>query len=396
MIHKENCMKIIFCRWNSICENGITTAMQRLGYEILPLDRRFTSVDYDKEYLLALSQLILTNPDVDCIFSVNFMPIIARVCNTLHKPYYSWIVDSPCFQLYSETLRYPTNRVFLFDRAQYHKFAQQNPTCIFHFPLGCDIPLYDSIKITQEDHVMYDCDVSFVGSLYTEKCIYNNIEKNLPDYIRGFAEGLIHAQMQVYGYNFLEDAISEEFANAFKKYADWIPLKEDYREDTVGIVADTYIGQKCTEQERIKTFQAVGSRFSMDLWTQSDTSQLPMVRVRGAADSTTMMPKIIRCSKINLNLTNRPIKTGLPLRIFDILGCGGFLISNYQAEIPEYFTPDHDLVLYESIDDLLDKIDYYLKHDDQRRQIAKNGHQKVREFYSYEKRLKKMFAYPEN
>ena len=391
----EQQMKIIFCRWNSICEVGITTALERLGHEIIPLDRRFTSVDYDKEYLLALSQVILTNPDADLVFSVNFMPIIARVCDSLHKLYYSWIVDSPCFQLYSETLRFQTNRVFLFDHAQYLKFSGQNPACIFYFPLGCDMPLYETITVNDKDHAMFDCDVSFVGSLYSEKCIYNNIEKDLPDYIRGYAEGLIHAQMQVYGYNFLEDVITEDFARAFKQYADWLPLQADYEEDLVGIVADTYIGQKCTEQERIKTFQAIGSHFSLDLWTQSDTSMLPMVHVRGAADSRTMMPKIIKCSKINLNLTNRPIKTGLPLRIFDILGCGGFLISNYQAEIPQYFVPDQDLVLYESVDDLLSKIAYYLKHDEERDKIAQSGYQKVKEHYSYEKRLQKMFAeYP--
>ena len=74
----------------------------------------------------------------------------------------------------------------------------------------------------------------------------------------------------------------------------------------------------------------------MDLWTLSDTSMLPNVNVRGGADSNNMMPQIIKCSKINLNMTNYPIKTGLPLRIFDLMGAGGFVISNYQAEIPEY------------------------------------------------------------
>ena len=41
--------------------------------------------------------------------------------------------------------------------------------------------------------------------------------------------------------------------------------------------------------------------------------------------------------KIYLNMTIKPIQTGLPLRIFDIMGCGGFLMTNYQAELPEYF-----------------------------------------------------------
>lgn len=385
-------MKIIFCRWNSICESGITKALQNLGHNVICLDQRFSSVDYDKKYLLDLSQIIMNHLDVDIIFSVNFMPIIARVCYTLHKKYVSWIVDSPCFQLYSETLKYDTNRVFLFDQSQYQKFSKVNPGCIFYFPLGCDLSKWDSVVLSKEDHQQYDCDVSFVGSLYSEKCMYNVIENELPDYIRGYAQGLMEAQMQVYGYYFLDDVITEEWAKEFKKYADWNPLEADYDEDVVGIVSETYLGQKCTEQERIRTFQEIGKRYQMDLWTQSDASMLPMVRVRGAADSDEMMPKIIKCSKINLNLTNRPIKTGLPLRIFDIMGCGGFLISNYQAEIPMYFVPDKDIVLFESIPDLIDKISFYLSHEDRRREIAENGYKKVKEQFTYEIRLKQMLS----
>ena len=135
---------------------------------------------------------------------------------------------------------------------------------------------------------------------------------------------------------------------------------------------------------------AISEHFKMDLWTLSDTTPIPKVNNRGGADSNTMMPKIIKCSKINLNLTNRPIKTGLPLRIFDIMGAGGFLISNYQAEIPELFVPGEDIVLYDSIPDLLSKIEYYLAHDEERKAIAKNGYEKVKACHTYDIRLKEM------
>ena len=384
-------MKIIFCRWKSICEDGITNAIKRLGHTLVALDRKFNSVDYDKEYLQVLVNLVQANPDATCVLSVNFQPIIARACKVLKIPYLSWTVDCPSFQLYSQTVAYPTNRIFLLDRMQTAKFSPLNPDNIFHLPLGCDLDTWDSVKLTEEDHKMYDCDISFVGSLYSEKCKYNGIVDNLSDYTKGYVDGLINAQLNVYGYNFLEDSISDEWAEDFKKQANWIPLAEDYIEDVRGIVADTYIGYKCTEQERIKTLNAISEHFNMDLWTLSDTSMIPKINNRGGADSEHMMPKIIKCSKINLNMTNRPIKTGLPLRIFDLMGAGGFVISNYQAEIPEHFIPGEDIVLYESIPDLLNKIDYYLAHDDERIQIAKNGYEKVKQAHTYDIRLQQMF-----
>ena len=383
-------MKIVFCRWKSICEQGITNAINRLGYTLVPFDRMFESVDYDKNYLEALAKLLQNNRDTDCVFSVNFQPIIARTCKVFRIPYISWTVDCPQFQLYSKTIDYPTNRIFLFDRMQYERFAPYNPDCIFYMPLGCDLDTWDSIKLTVQDHKNYDCDVSFVGSLYSEKTRYNGIEKNLPEYMRGYVDGLIDAQLNVYGYNFIEDSISDKWAQEFKKYADWIPLAEDYREDTKGIVADTYIGYKCTEQERIRLLTAVSERFNTHLWTLSDASKIPKIHNRGGADSNNMMPHIIKCSKINLNMTNKPIKTGLPLRIFDLMGAGGFVISNYQAEIPEYFEIDKEIVLYESIPDLINKIDYYLTHDDETKQIAKNGHDRIKKEHTYDIRIPAM------
>lgn len=384
-------MKVIFCRWKSICEVGIDNALKRLGFDVVYMNRAFKSVDYDEEYLKELAALIQQTKDVLCVFSVNFQPIIARTCKVFKLPYLSWTVDCPSFQLYSETIRYETNRIFVLDRMQHDKFSPMNPDCIFHLPMGCDVPTWDNVRVTAEEHKRYDCDISFVGSLYSEKCRYNEIEKDLPDYIRGYVDGLINAQLNVYGYNFIEDSISDDFAEEFKKYAAWEPLGEDYAEDIKGIVADTYIGYKCTEQERIRTLAAISEYFDMDLWTLSDTSMLPKVHNHGGADSNTMMPQIIKCSKINLNMTNRPIKTGLPLRIFDLMGAGGFVISNYQAEIPEIFIPDEDIVLYDSIPDLLNKIGYYLEHDEERKQIAKNGYEKVKMCHSYDIRLAQMF-----
>ena len=89
------------------------------------------------------------------------------------------------------------------------------------------------------------------------------------------------------------------------------------------------------------------------------------------------MPKVFKCSKINLNLTAKGIQSGASLRIFDVLGCGGFLLSNYQSELP----------LFDSEADLLDKISYYLHHEDERREIAANGYQRIRQEYSYQARL---------
>ena len=48
-------------------------------------------------------------------------------------------------------------------------------------------------------------------------------------------------------------------------------------------------------------------------------------------------------------------------------------------------------MLYESHDDLMDKCNYYLVHDAERRQIAANGYGKVKEFHNFEVRFNEIF-----
>lgn len=155
-------------------------------------------------------------------------------------------------------------------------------------------------------------------------------------------------------------------------------------------MAHLYLGNKVTEQERLRLLKRVSEEYNLDLYTGSDISLLPEANFRGLAKTMTEMPKIFHLSKINLNFTSKPIRTGLPLRIWDILGAGGFVLTNFQTEIPEYFEIGRDLETYASEEELMQKISYYLEHEDERMEIARNGYQKAKEQYSLEMRVKQI------
>ena len=74
------------------------------------------------------------------------------------------------------------------------------------------------------------------------------------------------------------------------------------------------------------------------------------------------------------------------------MGSGGFLLSNYQADFLDLFVPGEDFVYYKSKGDLLQKVDYYLKHDEERKAIARNGHDKIVAKHTYRHRIKEMFS----
>ena len=384
-------MEILIYRYNSICEPDIIQVFESFGLTVHQEKAEMTDKGVTPAQCAATVTEWILSHKLSFVFSINFYPAISYTCNRFKVPYVCWSVDSPVAELFSNSLKNEWNRIFLFDKAQYEFFHPYNPEHIYYLPLATNVKRWEDVILgmSEEDFIKYDSDVTFVGSLYSEKCKYDRLK--LSDYANGYVNGLIQAQMQVFGYNFIYDTLPE---SVIREIADADP--EFYKGQDVFLDTDRYlaahqyIGMKLANVERVSILSALSKRFNVSLYTRSDTSCLPDIHAKGSANTLTEMPKIFHASKINLNMTMRPIETGLSLRIWDVLGCGGFLISNYQAEIPEYFEIGKDLEVYESTEDLINKIDYYLRHDEERMEIAINGYEKVAKYHTYEVRLAEM------
>lgn len=384
-------MEILFYRYNSICEPDILQVFTNFGITVhteeLEMHNKQAS---PRECAEKVSGWIL-NHSLAFVFSVNFFPSVSYTCEKWKVPYVCWSVDSPVPELFSNALKNTYNRIFLFDKAQYNFFSPVNPERIFYLPLATNVKRWEKVilDMTEEDYAAYGADVSFVGSLYTEKCKYDTL--TLSEHTRGFVDGLMEAQLKVFGCNFipetLTDAVIREISEAD---AAFYQSNDVYADMTRYLVAHQYIGMKLAAVERERTLNRLANHFSVTLYTRSDTSRLPSVHSKGGVSTLTEMPKVFQASKINLNMTMRPIETGLSLRIWDILGCGGFLLTNYQAEIPDYFEIGRDLETYESLEELEEKVHYYLSHEEERVEIAINGYEKVAKYHTYEIRLSQM------
>lgn len=384
-------MNILFYRYGSICEPDIIASFKHLGFNITEDTREV----YNKQLLPSdcikgLNEL-LKQDTYSFIFSINFFPSVSDVCNIWGIPYLCLIVDSPVLELFSTSLANSCNKVFLFDRQLYNDFHHINPDGIFHIPLATNVRdnYATATMASAADRARFSSDISFIGSLYSEKCLYNQI--TLPEKMSGYVDGLIEAQLLVYGYNFIEECVTPELIEAFCKVRPkLINFPDSMKVDTKAVIAQHIISVKVAEQERLRYLKALSEHFNVDLYTGSDTYSMPLIHNRGFAKTNTEMPIIFHQSKINLNLTAKSIRSGLSLRIFDVLGCEGFLITNYQAELPEHFNIGEDLEAYTSLDDLMGKCEYYLSHDKERREIAHNGFEKVKKYHTYDIRLTQM------
>lgn len=388
-------MEILFYRYNSICEPDILQTFKSFGITVHTEELEMHDKGVTPQTCSArVAEWILSHP-LSFVFSINFFPAISYTCEHFHIPYVCWSVDSPVPELFSNALKNRCNRIFLFDKAQYDFFSPYNPSGIFYLPLATNVKRWEQVvlSMTEDDYTRYGADVSFVGSLYTEKCKYDTLvsQNILSQYTRGFVDGLLEAQFHVYGYNFIYDNLTDR---VIREIADADPQfyhgTDTFMDTDRYLVAHQYLGMKLAAVERQRTLAALSEKFSVALYTRSDVSALPHVQARGGVSTLTEMPKVFQASRINLNITMRPIETGLSLRVWDVLGCGGFLLTNYQAELPSYFEIGKDLDAYESQEELMEKVQYYLSHEEERVEIAIHGYEKTARLYSYENRLAEM------
>ncbi|MCR5735843.1 MAG: glycosyltransferase [Lachnospiraceae bacterium] len=391
----------VIYRYNSICEPDIKEGFERMGISVVEI----TEEMHDKSILPSrrvqlVDQAINTYSPL-FVFSVNFFPDISDICSIHGTFYLCQTVDSPVMQLFSESIKHETNRIFLFDRAQYLRFHGYNEQNIFHLPLAANVRRYDSVTsgITEDDRKHFSCDISFVGSLYSEKCELNRI--TLSDDANRCIDALIDEQKKIYGDNFLEEKLREYSGDrdnsVISELKEKLPaifkFDKPVEQTDLYIAAHYLIGYKLAETERIETLNALAEKYAVTLFTRSDTTPLKGVILRDGVSTHTEMPKIFHLSRINLNMTVRPIISGLPLRIFDIMGCGGFVMSNHQDEIADLFEIGKEIETYKSLDELIDKCGYYLSHEAERGKIARKGYEKVCEKHTWDQRLKEMIRY---
>jgi spore maturation protein CgeB len=288
--------------------------------------------------------------------------------------------------LYSYTIINSCNHVFIFDKALYYSLKKEGIDTVYYTPLAVNVNRLDKMIVNEKNNNIFASDISFIGSMYNEKHnLYERMEEKLDDYTKGYLEGIMAAQLKVYGYFFIEEMLAPVIEN-MKKALHFEPNKDGV-ETSEYVYANYFIARRLAQLERQNLLLEVSNRFNTKLYTYNPTPKIPNIINMGPVHYLENMPFIFKTSKINLNISLRSIQTGIPLRALDIMGAGGFLLTNFQADFLEHFVPNEDFVFFESEEDLINKCNYYLEHEEERNRIALNGYNKVKKFHNYETRL---------
>jgi hypothetical protein len=92
-------------------------------------------------------------------------------------------------------------------------------------------------------------------------------------------------------------------------------------------------------------------------------------------------------SKVCFNIS---MTDDINMRTFEIMSTGSFCLTNWIPTIEDLFEDGKHLVLYRSLDEMIDKARYYIDHDEEREKIAQAGYEEVRAKHTILHRVKTM------
>ncbi len=117
----------------------------------------------------------------------------------------------------------------------------------------------------------------------------------------------------------------------------------------------------------------------------------PMLKfATGEAVYTRDKAACFNASKIVLNTLFPMEFGGLNARAFELAGCGGFQLITHSEAVSRHFEIGKEIETFRNLDELRDKVCYYLEHDDERRAIADAGRRRAHSEHTYKHRLQEM------
>ena len=380
-------MKLLIYHWNSYLQYDISEICKEKNISFCTFQWRFEDKHRDEKFSKWFSETIQTG-EYGALLSVNYYPVLSDACMEKGLKYIAWCYDNPLnVERIEETLGNPVNYVFLFDKIQFWQYAKKGFETVYHLPLGVNRTRLMKLKVKEGDYAKYAAEVSFVGNLY--QSLLHELMEPMDDYTKGYLKALMNVQSQIYGEYIFDKTISEELIDNINKQ--YLKQNPDTRLRLSKPALTFAMASEITRNERLILLNLCGKRFDTKFYSYDDSTLIKNVTKCRPIDYVWEMPLVFACFKVSLNPSLRIIQTGIPLRAFDIMGAGGFLISNYQEELVEYYENGTDMVIYESLGDAIEKIQFYLNHEDIRCKIAESGRKKTLEEHSLQECMEKIF-----
>lgn len=151
-------------------------------------------------------------------------------------------------------------------------------------------------------------------------------------------------------------------------------------------------------KERMRLMAALAETGLIEFWVSLDNMDKAAVpaAIRQAAHPPVYgleMYDVYRRARIALNVhaeVSGPYAS--IFRLFEITGAGAMLLTDDLPNLPDLFQPGVEAITFSSVQDCVDKLIYYLEHEDERAEVARRGQKRTLAEHCFEHRIPRLMA----
>ncbi len=151
-----------------------------------------------------------------------------------------------------------------------------------------------------------------------------------------------------------------------------------------------FLTQKASALHRIEFLKMIHGDIHFKLFGDEGWKEIfPESPYCGPVDYGMELVNVYNASKINLGLCSYGV-TAIYSKVLDIALCKAFGLFEYTPGIEQYFTNGHDIVWFETPEEMVKLIEFYLARPEDRERIAENAYRNVIQNHTVVQRMEKM------
>lgn len=385
-------MKILYIYSTDMNRDNYITLVH-LGYTIEEYKRKLENSRLNDEEIELLVKYAKEH-GITHFMSTHLIYNVAVAAYRADIKYISIIWDAPYIKMYTPFGKLDNCWFSVFDKLDAERFREAGLKHVLYQPLAVNPYMIRRWKLDPPRQGQYMHEVCFVGSLYSDNA-YDKELQGMPLGMHEYFDSIFaEAAFQWDGKNRIYGKTGGEIIDYLKMVVPEFEIGNVFELKDEQVFEAVYLVRKLANIERVCVLNMLAEYFDVACYTYNrGIDRLKGVQLFPSVSYGEPLARVLVNSKINLNISLKGIEGGTPKRVMDICAAGGFALTNYCEETAELFKEDEEIVMFKTPEELVDKVSYYLEHDDKRREIARKGQEKVLQNYTYEKQLQKLMQW---
>ncbi len=366
-----------------ICEGGlfvddVADALEAEGLSVYTWDiHRLSPKELDR---------VVARFDPEVIFSINHTHGLAEACHRLGRPLVVWEIDPSTDQLRECPVSATGTHIFTYRKQNVPRFQAAGFQDVRYFPLAANTLRRCPGEVAGSSEASGQ--VCFVGaSMVDQAQKFREIFREAwaqhgGDPLDGIARlDQVLAEQRRLGGSYQIPALVQAAMGDFVR-----DTRQKLPHDLTALVAEMAAAER-----RLNVVARLGS-LGVHVWGDPGwrVTEAHGARYMGYAGHDRALTQIYRAGAVHVDVARIYQQDIVPMRIFDILACGGFVLAEHSPALESLFELGKDLESWRTIDELQAKVRHFMTHRGQAAQIGQHGMETVRRSHSIQARIRTM------